>query len=161
MLEKTMIELYHEIVRRFCMKCKLIINKEHEEEVLIYAHRRTRLTDEIEKLVADGSKEIIGYIEREAYKLSFAEITCFVVEDNNVYALTDKGKLRLRLRLYQIEKIIDGSFIKINQSCIANIKEMKKFNATISGTLTVTYKNGYSEDVSRRNIKKVKERLGV
>lgn len=143
------------------MKFRLIIDKEREEEVLVYSHEKTKLTDEIEKLVENSAKELVGYIEREAYKISPSEICCFVAEDNNVYAITDKGRLRVKLRLYQLEEMLDGNFIKINQSCIANIREIRKFDVSLAGALRVTLKNGYSDYVSRRNVKNVKERLGV
>ena len=143
------------------MKCKLIINKECEEEVVIYAHRRSKLVDEIERLVETDATEFTGYREGEIYKLSPSEVFCFIAEDNKVYALTDKGRLRIKLRLYQLEEILSNGFIKINQSCIANIKEIKNFDASISGTLTVIFKSGYKDYVSRRNVKAIKERLGV
>lgn len=143
------------------MKFRLIIDKECEEEVIVYSHEKTKLTDEIEKLVENDSEELIGYIEREMYKISPYEVSCFVAEDNNVYAITDKGRLRIKLRLYQLEEILGTNFIRINQSCIVNVGEIRKFDASLAGALNVTLKNGYSDYVSRRNIKKVKERLGV
>lgn len=142
------------------MKCITTIDKNREEEVLIYAHKRTPLVDEIEKL-AGGENELVGYADREAYKLALSEICCFTVEDNKVYALTRKDKLQVKLRLYQVEEMLDERFVKINQSCIANLKEIRKFDASVSGALTVTFKNGYRDYVSRRNVKNVKERLGV
>lgn len=143
------------------MKCITKISAEHEEEVLIFAHKRTKLVDEIEKLVENNANEFIGYAGGEAYKIRPTEVCCFISEDNNVYAITEKGRLRMKLRLYQLEEILDGSFVKINQSCIANIREIKKFDVSFAGALTVIFKNGYSDYVSRRNLKSVKERLGV
>ncbi len=143
------------------MKLRITIDKTREEEIHIYAHERTRLIDDIESLINDYKKEIIGYTDGGAYKLSPAQITCFVVENNKVYAIRGKEKLQIKVRLYQLEEMLSGGFVKINQSCIANINEIKKFDTSISGTLKVIFKNGYSDYVSRRNIKTVKERLGV
>lgn len=143
------------------MKFRLIIDKNREEEVVVYSHKETRLTDEIKQIVENDSKEFMGYIEREAYKLVLSEIYCFFAEDNNVYAVTDKGRLRIKFRLYQLEDMLGDDFIKINQSCIINIREIRKFESSIGGVLKVVLKNGYSDYVSRRNIKSVKERLGV
>jgi len=143
------------------MKFRLIIDKNREEEVIVYSHNVTKLTDEIERIVENDAKELIGYIEREAYKLNLSEVCCFVAEDNNVYAVTEKSRLRIKFRLYQIEEILGDDFIKINQSCIVNIREIRKFDSSFGGVLKVVLKNGYSDYVSRRNIKNVKERLGV
>ena len=58
--------------------------------------------------------------------------------------------------------MLDGSdFVKLNQSCIVNIKKIECFDASLGGALKVTLKNGYRDYVSRRQLKAVKERLGL
>ena len=89
------------------------------------------------------------------------EVFCFIVENSKVYAICDDKKYLLKLRLYNIEQTLDKDFIKINQSSIANINKIQKFDASIGGTLKVIFKNGYTDYVPRRNIKHVKERLGL
>jgi DNA-binding LytR/AlgR family response regulator len=143
------------------MKFSLIIDKNRDEEVIGYSHKETNLTDEIKRIVENDAKQLMGYIERETYMIGLSEVYCFVAEDNNVYAVTNKGRLRIKLRLYQLEEILGEDFIKINQSCIVNIREIRKFDSSFSGMLRVVLKNGFSDYVSRRNIKNVKERLGV
>ncbi len=143
------------------MKCKTIIDAACEEQVLIYAHEKTNLVDEIERLVAQNSPALIGYKDKVAVMLDSADIYCFTVEDNKVYAHTDAEMLQLKSRLYQLEQMLPQNFIKINQSCIANIQKIQRFDASFSGTLSVVFKNGYTDYVSRRNLKTVKERLGL
>lgn len=160
MLEIQRIKLYHASVRRLLMKCIITIDKEHEEEVLIFAHEKTKLIEDILNLI-NNENVFTGYSDGEIHRLNLSEIYCFAVEDNKVYALTDKDKLQIKQRLYQVEEKLSDDFVKINQSCIANIKKIKKFDTSVSGMLTVTFKNGYRDYVSRRNLKSVKERLGV
>ncbi len=143
------------------MKCKTVIDKNHEEEVIIYAHERNETVEAIEKLVLRSDFELIGYSGKSAIRLEWSEVYCFTVEDNKVYAVTENEKLQLKLRLYQLELLADKNFVKINQSCIANIRRIKRFDASISGTLRVVFKNGYTDYVSRRQLKTVKERLGL
>ena len=143
------------------MKCKTIIDKNREEEVIIFAHERNETVESIERIVSSTQLELIGYSGKSAVKLEWSEVYCFSVEDNRVYAVTEKEKLQLKLRLYQVEEMADKGFVKINQSCVANIKHIKRFDASVSGTLRVIFKNGYTEYVSRRQLKTVKERLGL
>ncbi len=143
------------------MKFKLFIDKEHEEQVLVYAHKKTKLTEAIEQLVADNTVELNGYKDREVVRLNAGDIYCFIVENNKVFALTAKDKLQLKYRLYQLEEALPDNFVKINQSCLINIKEIARFDASLSGALNVKLKNGYSDFVSRRNVKSVKERFGL
>ena len=143
------------------MNLKIFIDKEHKQEILIYSHEKTPLISAIEQLVNGSNFELYGYKEKEAVRLNVDEICCFTVCQNKVYALCDNDKFQLKCRLYQIEQNLSQNFVKVNQSCIANIKKIKRFDAHISGSLAVCFKNGYTDYVSRRNLKNVKERLGI
>lgn len=143
------------------MKCRIFIDREHDEETLIYAHERTKLVESIRELIEENAFELVGYMDREAVRLSLGDIHYFAVEDNRIYAQQGSKKLQLRCRLYQLEEMLPESFVKINQSCIANIKSIERFDVSVSGSLLVRFKNGYTDCVSRRNMKNVKERLGL
>ncbi len=143
------------------MKLSIFIDKEHEEEVIIYAHKETELVEEIRDLIANKQDLLLGYSNNEIVRLNTAEIECFSVENNKVYALNGKTRYRMKERLYQLESQLPDNFIKINQSCIANINKIRKFDVSFSSSLTVIFKSGYRDYVSRRNMKKVKERLGL
>ncbi len=143
------------------MKFKLFIDKERPEEVQVYAHKKSKLTDDIEQLILNSAVELNGYKDREVVRLNPTDVHCFIVENNKVFALTAKDKLQLKCRLYQLEEEFADSFLKINQSCMVNVKMIARFDASISGALNVKLKNGYSDYVSRRNLKNVKERLGL
>ena len=143
------------------MKFKLFIDKNKPEEVIVYAHQKSKIIDDIEHLVISSTTELYGYKEKETIRITPTEIHCFVVENNRVFALTENDKLQLKCRLYQLEEEFADGFIKINQSCMVNLKKIARFDASISGALNVKLKNGYSDYVSRRNIKNVKERLGL
>lgn len=143
------------------MKCEIFIDKKTDEKVLIYAHEKNRAVEDIYNFVSNQDIELIGYKDNEIIKINPNNVNCFIVEDSKIFAITDNDKLRIKLRLYILEEMLGESFIKINQSCIANISKIKKFDSTISGTLTVIFKNGYKDYVSRRNVKSIKERLGL
>lgn len=143
------------------MKIKIFIKQNRDEEILIYAHEKTALIEAIEQLVLQDSFELIGYIDREAVKLNLAEICRFTVEDNKVFAETLSEQYRLKCRLWQLEENLPDGYVKINQSCIANIRMIDRFDTSISGSMLVKFKNGSSDYVSRRQLKTVKERLGL
>lgn len=143
------------------MKFKLFIDKEREEEVIVYAHEKSHLVSEIESLIEDSASELVGFNRGEAIRISAGDVYSFVLEDGRLFAVTENEKFLIKSRLYKVEENLPQNFVKINQSCIANIKKIKKFDVTVSGTLKVVFKNGYTDYVSRRNIKKVKERLGL
>ncbi len=141
------------------MKCRIFIDKNREEEVQIFAHGRNALTDKIRELCENDGLEMLGKKDRTTYRINLPEVVCFVSEGGKVFAVTDGEKYEIDKRIYELEKDCPDSFIKINQSCIANVSKIQSFDAKISGTLLVKFKNGYCDYVSRRQLKFVKERL--
>ncbi len=143
------------------MKLTFRIGTAHPEEVIVYADQRNEMTQAIEKLFASAKTPLYGYGNETVIALDLSEVQCFSVENDRLFAHTQTQKLRLKQRLYQIEAALDGRFVKINQSCIINVEKIDHFDTSLSGTLSVILHNGYKDYVSRRNLKTVKERLGL
>ena len=143
------------------MKCEIIINRTEEEKVIIYAKEETEHIKEIKKLAESDHINLTGYSGDEIVKLSPKDIYIVTIIDNKVYAITKEKSYALKERLYVLEKALGDDFVKINQSSLANTKKIESFDASISGTLKIRFKNGYTDYVSRRQLKFVKERLGL
>jgi len=145
------------------MKYSLIIDKEREEECIIYAKEESTLTEKIGELIAGWSlPKLFGFSERgEVVPIELSEISFFALKEGKLYASASSGELRIKLRLYELEAMLGLDFVKINQSCIANIKKIKKFDASLAGALVVVFENGERDYVSRRQMKAVKERIGL
>ena len=143
------------------MKFTVILNSEREDEVIVYAKEKNSLVKSIEDLVNGADNYFTVQNERGIKRITEKEAYCFYIEDKKVYALTEKEKLLLKMRLYSIEEKLSEDFIKINQSTVINIKKIQRFDVSVTGTLKVIMKNGYTDYVSRRRIKNVKERLGL
>ena len=144
------------------MKHTTIIDPHREEEVVIYAGKRTREIEELERYLDRMSTELVGYGEDgRILPLRPAEVHCFIVEDGRVCALTDNEKLTVRLPLYAIEEMLTEDFVRINQSCLGSIRKITRFDASIGGALMVTFGNGHRDYVSRRQLKNVKERMHI
>lgn len=143
------------------MKFTLILDKDRDEEIIIYAREKNELVSKIEKLTEESPPDLTGYRDKVGIILNPDEIYCFIAQGNKVFAVTEKEKLQMKIRLYKIEEYELDSFVKINQSCIANLNKIARFDTSVSGTLKVVFKNGYTDYVSRRNLKNVKERLGI
>lgn len=134
---------------------------ENRDEVIVYAKEQSSLVNKIKDIALGYEQHLIGYIENEKVIIDIDSVYCFIVENNKVYAVTEKNRYKLRTRLYQIEENLPENFVKLNQSCIANINYIERFIATMSASLMVRFKNGYEEYVSRRQLKSVKERMGL
>ncbi len=142
------------------MKLNVFVGETQEERIDIYVNERRQIVDDIQKLIS-GKNELLCHKNGETYKIGFSEIVLFTVENEKVAVFTEKDKFFVKERLYMIEEKMPSAFIKLNQSAIGNIKKIKKFDCSVSGTLKVTFTNGLADFVSRRQVKAVKERLGL
>ena len=140
------------------MKCNIIIDADCEESVYVYLRKHAPIADEIQTLVTGTEHMLVGYRDKTIIPIRPEDITCVTVEDGKVFAITKTEKLRLQERLYQAETVLGESFVKINQSCLANIKQIDRFDARLAGSLFVIFKNGYRDYVSRRQLKIVKKK---
>lgn len=146
------------------MKFKLIIDNSKEEEVVATVHARSPLTDAIEALIqnASGTDRVTAYTEDEMKVLSFSQIACITVLDGKTYAIDETGKqYRLKQRLYELEAILPGCFIRINKSSLANEHHLERFAAAFSGGVDAVFRCGYREYVSRRCFAAIKRRYDL
>lgn len=143
------------------MKYNIIIDPEREEEILIYAREKSALVERIEELICAAEVELVGYCGNEIASLSPLEIECFFLEDGKLFAMSGGKKYLLKQRLYQLEDSVGGDFVKINQSCLVSVRAIERFETKLGGALSVRLKCGYTDYVSRRQLKAVKEKFGI
>ena len=144
------------------MKFKLVINENAEEEIVATVHQRTALIDEIESLVLKyaGTDRIPGFRDEDMKMLAISDIECFTVLDGKTYAIdVNNHRYRLRQRLYELEKTLPSSFIRINKSSLANEPRLDRFSVTYAGGVDAIFKCGYKEYVSRRCFAQIKRRF--
>ena len=124
------------------------------------------MTDEInlllKKLSEDTSQIIAGFSGDAVTILEQEEIIRIYAEAGKVFAITTKGEYNVRLRLYELEERLDKSrFVRISNSEIINLRKVKGFDLSFSGTFCVKLSNGASTYVSRRYVAKIKQVLGI
>ena len=144
------------------MKFRLIIDKSQEETVVATVHEKSDLTVQIEDLVLhhSGTDKLPVYTEDDRMLLPFSEIECITVLDSKTVAIDQSGKqYRVRLRLYEAEKILPNYFIRINKSTLANETRLERFRTSFSGAVDAVFRCGYTDYVSRRCFTEIKRRF--
>ena len=134
-----------------------------ETEVVI---RTSLLTDEIkqlvERLLAPNQKVLAGFQDGEAHLLEASELVRIYAVDKKVVAETTNESYTLRLRLYEVEESLDPTiFIRISHSELVNLKQIKKIDLSITGTIVMTLSNGKTAYASRRHVSKIRKILGI
>ncbi len=146
------------------MKYTLHIDPECDEEIIVRVREKNAMTSAIEALINAEkvhTPPLIGYIGDDIFEIRTEEVYCFFIENKRLFASLRRGDALIKRRLYEIEEMLGDDFIKINQSTIANLKLVDRFSVSIGATLSVHFKNGRRDYVSRRQMKAVKERLGI
>lgn len=125
-----------------------------------------KITDEINKLVkklAEDTPQLLTGVQGDVLKiLDQHDISRIYATNGKVYAETEDGEYLLRLRLYELEERLDkNDFVRISNSEIINLKKVKVFDLSYTGTICVSFLNGTVAYVSRRYVKKIKQVLGI
>lgn len=139
----------------------LKIAPDAEETVTATVHRKSKFTNHLEALIMEynGSDRLIGYTGEDMKPLNICDIACIVVQDSKTYAIDRQGtQYRLKQRLYELEQILPGCFIRISKSALANEDHLDRFQASFSGAVDAIFTCGYREYVSRRCFADIKRR---
>lgn len=125
-----------------------------------------RMTDEVNQLlsrVSEASPHMLtGMHDSRLEILEQEQIIRIFALSGKVYAATVKGEYTLRLRLYELEERLDRQyFVRISNSEIINLRQVKGFDLSFAGTICVTLSDGAVTYVSRRYLSKIKQVLGI
>ena len=137
------------------------IKTDDKEEVVVYAKNKNEFVNSIEEMCNLSDATFTISDDDFIKKINPLKVECFFTSDDKVYALFEGEKYQIKKRLYEISELYKETFIYINQGCLANLLYIDKFDVSIGGTLLVIFKSGYKDYASRRQIKNIKERLGV
>lgn len=116
----------------------------------------------IKKLSEENSGMIAGFRNDTLELLDPQRMIRIYASGGKVYAVTEDGEYTLRLRLYEMEERLDKScFVRISNSEIINLKKVKSFDLSFSGTICVSLSGGTVTYVSRRYVARIRKVLGI
>ena len=132
-----------------------ISEKFDKTEVIINAPERNEEIDRIEQalksLDENEISEIIGLNGNNIFIIKVKDVIVFYSEEKNNYCRTKEGTFRIKEKMYYLEDMLPHKdFVRISNSAIININNVKCFDTSIIGRITVRFKDGTSEEVSRR-----------
>lgn len=124
------------------------------------------VTDEVQEIIRRLSDErptaIAGFKDGRVEILEPEEIYRVYAAKGKVVAETGRGDYIMRLRLYEAEQRLDSrAFVRISNGEMINLKKVKGFDLSFTGTICVALSNGTVTYVSRRYVAKIKQVLGI
>lgn len=146
------------------MRVEIVIDSScTEPEILV---RTASVTEEVsrivEKLSENTPQVISGSRNGKIEVLEQADLIRVYAHNGKVFAVTDSGEYTCRLRIYEFEQRLDAdSFVRISNSEIINLKKVRHFDLSFTGTICVRLLNGTVTYVSRRYVSRIKKILGI
>ncbi len=130
----------------------IILTEKMSEEVNLLVRK---ITEDVPQMIAGFQNDQLKVLEQD-------EIFRIYTANNKVFANTSDGDYSLRLRLYELEERLEkNDFVRISNSEIINIRKVKAFDLSFTGTICVKLIDGTVTYVSRRYVPKIKQILGI
>ena len=145
------------------MLIKTEINEKYKEMELHVCN--AEMNDKVREVVGElhsvFDEVIYGTDERgERLAINMGSVISFYAEGQRVIALNADGRFYISKKLYELEKMLpEPAFVRISKSEIINIRKIGKLDMSLTGTIRIIMKNGYSTFVSRRNVARLKKLL--
>lgn len=146
------------------MEIKIILDEQYKSPcVTIHTDQMTSEIQEILDLLnTQKESRLLGYNDGEVFMLETQAVMSIRTEGGKIIALCDDGTYILKNRLYEIEnKPPSKYFVRISNSEIVNFQKVKSLDLSLTGTITLKFKNGDKTYVSRRYVEKIKRHLGL
>ena len=132
-----------------------------DPKVTIYAKERTEQVDNIIEAIENVSGAdfplVPGINGKNMELLSQRDIVRIYTSGRKLIIQTDDNSYFSARTLSNLETILNNDrFIRISQSEIINIRKVKKFDISYSGTIGVFFENGDRTWASRSRVKDIK-----
>lgn len=146
------------------MKLEIAIDQNQKE--LLVLLKKDKIDDEVNEVINKLSEQttqmITGFCGDSVKIIDQTKILRAYSQDGKVFVDTDDEKFTVRLRLYELEqRLCKNSFVRISNSEIINLKKVKSFDLSFTGTICVVFNDGSTSFASRRYVSKIKQVLGI
>lgn len=138
-------------------------NSAEETKVIVITRQLSEEVEEIVRKISETKPQMMaGFSQNTVTLLDPQEIIRIYSSNGKVFVVTGSGEYSLRLRMYELEERLKvNSFVRISNSEIINLKKVKNFDLSFTGTICVIFENGEKSYVSRRYVSTIKSVLGI
>src|SRR5574344_911548 len=130
------------------MKIKIHTNisnnlEDDEIEITINASKNSKELNKIVDNIQSMTQNIDTIIGTKDNSISIIDITNIIDFDSKEqsnYCKTSNGEIKVKKKLYELEESLDkNTFIRISNSCIANVKYITSFDLSNIGDIVVKF----------------------
>lgn len=143
---------------------KVTITKDIESGTAVEIHCRevTSETERLERYISRFDERLQATSEGNTYNVQIDEILYIESVDKKTFLYTTGHVLLTEKRLYELEELLDEkTFFRASKSVIVNLNKITKLKPEVTRNILATLTNGEVIVISRRNVKALKELIGV
>lgn len=141
------------------MKVKVEIDENLEEDyVVIHCKRLNEQIMQVQNILADiGSqdKTILLHRENKEYYLPLDKILFFETENKEVQVHTKTEIYDVEYKLYELEELLPGYFMRISKSAIVNLNQIYSISRNLTASSLIEFVNCHKQVYVSRNYYKV------
>ena len=143
---------------------KVTITKDIESGTAVEIHCRevTSETERLERYIGRFDERLQATSEGNTYNVQLDEILYIESVDKKTFLYTTGHVLQTEKRLYELEELLDEkTFFRASKSVIVNLNKITKLKPEVTRNILATLTNGEVIVISRRNVKALKELIGL
>lgn len=146
------------------MKIHIELNPEMEEtEITIQCSELNPEIGHIQQAILDATskrQQFIFFKGEMQYFLSLDEVIFFETSENQIQAHTLDDVYFVKYRLYELEDVLPGNFMRVSKSAILNTDKIYSITKSLASANTVSFINTHKQVfVSRYYYRALKEKL--
>ena len=130
------------------MKIKIEMDEQAEEEVIIRCRGMTEQIAAIQRAVSEAAgsvQKIVLYKGNTEYYLPMNDILFFETADHGVAAHTGNDMYEAGYKLYELEEILPGFFMRVSKSTILNTSHIFSINRNLTASSVVAFENTHKK----------------
>jgi len=137
------------------------VSTTEDEKAIIKAKEKTSDIQNAIELLEGNAGGIAVSKEGKTYMCKLAAIYYIESVDKRSYVYTKDNCYDTKFRLYELEELLGGYFVRCSKAMIVNLRKVKSVKSDIGGRLITTLLNDEEIIISRSYVKEIKRRLDL
>ena len=134
-----------------------------KDEVVVLCHPDNTEIHHLKNLIEEMNgrqASLVVYKNKQEVYLPVSDILFFETFGTAIYAHTAKEMYETNYKLYELEEILPGYFLRISKSSIANIHQIVSISRNLTASSTIAFNSSHKQAyVSRHYFRTLKLRL--
>lgn len=113
-----------------------------EDEVVIHCASINEEVTKVQKAISEvvnASQKLVFYKEATEYYLELDEILFFETDESGISAHTRKEVYQTKYKLYELEDLLPGFFMRVSKSTILNTRHIYSINRNLTASSVVAF----------------------